>query len=129
MVFRHGRTCSFGENNLSLPIGNYSQWLLQEGDFTAPSGAKSCEIVFRAVGASGDLYGDDFEVRQTEPMTTFFNSASIAVVVYIASYYFLKSRFSTKVAKPKKILTAGIGIYFLACAVFWILLYTIATGA
>lgn len=117
-----------GENNLSLPVGNYSQWLPQGGDFTAPSGAKSCEIVFRAVEASGDLYGDDFEVRQTEPMTTFFNGGSIAVIIYIISYYLLKSKFGTKVAKPQKILTAGIGIYFLAWIVLWALLYTIAAG-
>jgi hypothetical protein len=115
-----------GEDNLTL--GNYTQWLPQEGDFTAPSGAESCEIVFRAVGGSGYLYGDDFEVRQTEPVQSFFNSASIALIVYIASYYLLKSKFGTKVAKPQKILTAGIGIYLLAWIVVWALLYSIMAG-
>lgn len=116
------------EDNLTLPVGNYSQWQLGGSDFTAPSGAKSCEVVFRAVDGSGDLYGDDFEVRRTESSTSFFNSASIAIIVYIASYYLLKSKFGTKVQKPQKILTAGIGIYILAWAVFWVLFYTIFTG-
>lgn len=123
-----GGLALLGENNLPLPVANYTQWIPQGGDFTAPSGAKSCELVFRAVEASGNLYGDDFEVRQTEPMTSFFNSASIAVVVYIASYYLLKSKFGSKVAKPQKILTAGIGIYFLAWIAIWTLLYSIAAG-
>jgi hypothetical protein len=116
-----------GENNVSL--GNYTQWLPQGGAFTAPNGAKSCEVIFRAAGGSGDLYGDDFEVRQTEPVQSFFNSASIAIIVYIASYYVLKSKFGTKVSKPQKILTAGIGIYILAWLVIWALLYTLVVAA
>ena len=74
------------------------------------------------------MYGDDFEVRQTEPIQSFFNSASIAILVYIISYYVLKSRFGTKVSKPQKILTAGIGIYILAWLVVWALLYTLVAA-
>jgi hypothetical protein len=122
-----GEGVLLSQGNFSL-TGNYSQWQVQGGDFTAPVGAKSCEIGFKAIQGSGDIYGDDFEVRQTEPNTSFFNSASIAVLVYISSYYVLKSKFATKVAKPQKILTAGIGIYLLTWIVFWALLYTIATG-
>lgn len=55
----------------------------------------------------------------------FFNSASLAIIVYIASYYFVKSRFALKVQKPQKLLTTGIGIYFLSWIVFWVLFYTI----
>jgi hypothetical protein len=32
------------------------------------------------------------------------------------------------VQKPQKLLTAGIGIYFLSWIVFWTLLYTILAG-
>jgi len=113
------------DDNVALPVANYAGWQLEGATFTAPSGAKRCEIVFSAVNASGDLYGDDFEVRQTEPVQSFLNSASIAILVYIVSYYVLKSRFGTKVAKPQKILTAGIGIYILAWLVVWTLLYTL----
>lgn len=56
---------------------------------------------------------------------TFFYSASLAIIVYILSYYFIRSRFALKVQKPQKLVTAGIGIYFLAWIVFWALFYTI----
>jgi hypothetical protein len=112
------------ENNFSIPVGNYSQWQFLEGVSTAPSGAKSCEIVFRAVHGSGDLYGDDFEIRQTESITKFFNSMSLATLIYLGSYFVIKRRFLTRVEKPTKLLTTGIGIYFISWAVFWVLIYT-----
>jgi hypothetical protein len=115
------------DDNINVP-GNYSGWTLVGGTFTAPIGTTSCKIVFRAENASGDMYGDDFEVRQTEPIQSFFNSASIAILIYIISYYVLKSRFGTKVSKPQKILTAGIGIYILAWLVVWALLYTLVAA-
>jgi hypothetical protein len=59
---------------------------------------------------------------------TFFNSASLAIIIYVLSYYFIKSRFALQVQKPQKLVTAGIGIYFLAWIVFWALLYTIFAG-
>jgi hypothetical protein len=55
----------------------------------------------------------------------FLNGISIALVVYLLSYYLIKAIFMTKVEKPQKLFTMGIGIYFLAWIVFWILLYTI----
>lgn len=116
------------ENNVSIPVGNYSQWQLGEGYFTAPSETKSCEIVFSAVHGSGDLYGDDFEIRQAESMTKFLNSMSLAIIVYLLSYYYIKSKFKLKVQKPQKLFTAGIGIFFLAWIVFWALLYTVIAG-
>jgi hypothetical protein len=115
------------DDSVTLPVANYTGWQLEGATFTAPTDAKSCEIVFQAVNGSGNLNGDDFDVRQTEPIQSFFNSASIAILVYIVSYYVLKSRFAPKVAKPQKILTAGIGIYVLAWLVVWVLLYTLAT--
>ena len=112
----------------NVALGNYSGFQLVGGTFAAPSGATNCQIIFRAVNATGTLYGDDFDVRQTEPAQSFFNSASIAVIVYIASYYALKSRFATKVSKPSKVVTAGIGIYILAWLVVWTLMYTLVVG-
>ena len=55
----------------------------------------------------------------------FLNGISIALIVYLLSYYLIKAIFITKVEKPQKLFTMGIGIYFLAWMVFWILLYTI----
>jgi len=116
------------DDSVTLPVANYTGWQLEGATFTAPTDAKSCEIVFQAVNGSGNLYGDDFDVRQTEPIQSFFNSASIAILVYIVSYYVLKARFATKVSKPQKILTAGIGIYIFAWLVVWVLLYTLVAA-
>ena len=55
----------------------------------------------------------------------FMNGLAFAIIVYIISYYLIKPRLLLKVEKPQKILTTGIGIYFLSWLVFWILLYTI----
>jgi len=59
------------------------------------------------------------------PLNTFFNSLSIALIVYIISYYIIKRRFILKVEKPQKIASTGIGIYFTSWLVIWVLLYTI----
>lgn len=66
--------------------------------------------------------------RTQFPDATFFNSASLAIIVYVLSYYFVKSIFGLKVQKPQKLITTGIGIYFLAWIAFWVLLYTIFAG-
>ena len=60
---------------------------------------------------------------------TFLNGISIALVIFLISYYIIKSKFSYKVEKPRKLLTTGIGIYFISWLVFWILLYTIIAAA
>jgi hypothetical protein len=59
----------------------------------------------------------------------FLNGMSLAIIVYILSYYFVKSKFKADVQKTQKLFTAGIGIYFLSWAVFWSLLYTILAVA
>jgi len=56
---------------------------------------------------------------------TFINSMSIALAVYLISYYVIKMKFVTKVEKPTKLMTMGIGIYFIAWMVFWVLMYTL----
>jgi hypothetical protein len=60
--------------------------------------------------------------------TVAFNGASLAVLVYLISYYAIKARYITKVEKPTKIFTTGIGIYFLSWIVIWVLLYTVLSG-
>jgi hypothetical protein len=55
----------------------------------------------------------------------FMNAFALAIIVYVLSYYLFKPRFMPKVEKPQKILTTGIGIYFLSWIVFWVLIYTI----
>jgi len=108
-----------------IPVNNYTQWLPIGDLFTAPVEAKSCKLVFSASGAIGDLYGDDFEVRQTEYITKFMNSLSLAIILYLITYYLIKRKFMMNVEKKQKLFSTGIGIYFIAWLVFWILLYTL----
>lgn len=53
------------------------------------------------------------------------NGVSVALVIYLISYYIIKSRFSLKVEKQQKLVTMGIGIYFISWITFWTLLYTL----
>ena len=123
--FSDSKTDPIVENKVAIPKGNNLRWLPVGGDFTAPKSAKSCEIVFEAVNGTGDVYGDDFEVRQTESLTKITTGASLAIVTYLVSYYFIKFKFIHEVEKPRKLFTTGIGIYFLSWIIFWILLYTL----
>jgi hypothetical protein len=59
--------------------------------------------------------------------TTFLNGLTIALLVYIVSYYVFKTKFGAKVEKQSKIMTMGIGIYFFTWIVFMILFYSILT--
>ena len=52
------------------------------------------------------------------------NGITIALAVYILTYYLLKMQFTNKVEKPSKILTMGIGIYFIIFAFCWVLFTT-----
>jgi hypothetical protein len=54
-----------------------------------------------------------------------FNSISLAIIVYVLSYYILKARLKDKVTKTQKLFTTGIGIHFLAWIVFYALFYTL----
>jgi dipeptide/tripeptide permease len=59
---------------------------------------------------------------------TFLNGVTIALAIYLVSYYLLKAKFMNKVEKQSKIMTMGIFIYFIAWAVFFILFYSIIEG-
>jgi uncharacterized membrane protein YvlD (DUF360 family) len=54
---------------------------------------------------------------------------SLAIIFYIITYYILKMKFITKVEKTSKLLTTGIGAYFLTWIVSWILFYTLILKA
>ena len=59
---------------------------------------------------------------------TFLNGVTIALAIYLLSYYVIKAKFMNKVEKQSKIMTMGIFIYFIAWAVFFILFYSILVG-
>jgi len=52
------------------------------------------------------------------------NGITIALAVYLLSYYLLKMQFMTRVEKPTKILSMGIGIYFMTFVLCWVLFIT-----
>lgn len=60
--------------------------------------------------------------------TTFLNGITIALAIYLLSYYVLKAKFRAQVEKQSKIMKTGIGIYFFTWIVFMILFYTILKG-
>ena len=53
------------------------------------------------------------------------NGISIGLIIFILTYYILKWRFITKVEKPTKVFTTGIGAYFLTWIVAWSALNTL----
>jgi len=55
------------------------------------------------------------------------NGISIALLVYIITYYAYKARFLAKVEKPSKIFSTGVGAYFLAWIVTFAMLTTLTT--
>ena len=58
-----------------------------------------------------------------------FTGISLGLLFYILTNYILKWLFIAKVQDSSKLLTTGIGIYFLTWIVAWILLYTIRIAA
>ena len=57
-------------------------------------------------------------------ITTLVNSFTIALIVYLISYYVLKAMFKDKIEKQSKILSTGIAMYFFAWIPFFVLFYT-----
>ena len=72
------------------------------------------------------IYGLAVETNIEQPsINTFINSLSLAVIVYLLSYYLIKMKLKLGVENNKKILTTGIGVYFISWIFFWVLLYTL----
>ncbi len=60
------------------------------------------------------------------------DSITIALLIYLVTFYILKGAFGKKVEKQSKILSTGIGMYFFSWLAFFVLFYTIVqvvTGA
>ena len=61
-------------------------------------------------------------------LNTFLNGLTIALVVYLITFYIIKAKFKHKVEKPSKLMTQGIGFYFFAWIFSWVLIYTMILG-
>jgi hypothetical protein len=84
--------------------------------------------IVAALVTAGIGYATKSIVTTGFTIDTFINGFSMALIIYIISYYLIKFTFVTKVEKPQKLFTTGIGVYFLAWIVFWVLSYTIIAG-
>jgi hypothetical protein len=61
-------------------------------------------------------------------ISTFLNGLTIALAVYLITYYIIKAKFRNQIEKQSKIMTMGIGIYFFTWILAWVLMYSIALG-
>ena len=57
-------------------------------------------------------------------ISTFVDSLTVALVVYLSTYYILKAAYKNKIEKQSKILSTAIGMYFFTWITFLILFYT-----
>lgn len=59
---------------------------------------------------------------------TLLNGITIALLIYLVSYYVLKSKYSSQVEKKSKIMSMGIFIYFFTWLIVWVLTLTAIIG-
>ncbi|MGD0996597.1 MAG: hypothetical protein ABR909_13885 [Candidatus Bathyarchaeia archaeon] len=65
-----------------------------------------------------------FLIGNMTNIDTLVNSFTIALIVYLASYYVLKAVYKNKIEKQSKILSTAVLMYFFAWLPFFILFYT-----
>jgi len=76
-------------------------------------------IVAGALSAALALY------MPLNDLSTLIDSFTIALLVYLVSYYPLRAMFAKKIDKQSKILTTGIIMYFFAWLPFFVLFFTL----
>jgi len=86
---------------------------------------KPTTIIYWTRAFTGVVAGLLSTLLSTLGEISFLNGVTIALLVYIITYYIYKPLFLTKVEKPSKILTTGVGVYFLTWIVAWIIFYTL----
>ena len=65
-----------------------------------------------------------FLMGNAAEISTFINSLTVALLVYLLTYYILRAAYRNKIEKQSKIMSTGIGMYFFAWMAFLILFYT-----
>lgn len=61
-------------------------------------------------------------------INTLLNGITIALLIYLISYYVLKARYSSQIEKQSKIMSMGIFIYFFTWLIIWVLTLTAIVG-
>ena len=59
---------------------------------------------------------------------TLLNGITIALLIYLISYYVLKAKYASKIEKQSKIMTMGIFIYFFTWLIVWVLTLSAIIG-
>ena len=67
-------------------------------------------------------------LQQVGNTNTLLNGITIALLVYLLSFYLLKAKYASQVEKKSKIMSMGIFIYFFSWLVIWILTLTLIIG-
>jgi hypothetical protein len=89
----------------------------------AVAGLVSTSVSFIGQSVSGTPI-----LKQVSDTGTLFNGITIALLIYLISFYFLKARYSAQVEKKSKIMSMGIFIYFFTWLVAWVLTLSITIG-
>ena len=76
-------------------------------------------IVAAAISAALALY------MSLTDLSTLIDSFTIALLVYLASYYPLKAIFKNRIEKQSKILSTGVIMYFFTWLPFFVLFFTL----
>jgi len=56
--------------------------------------------------------------------TPLLNSITVALAIYIVTYYVLRAKLQNKITQQSKILTTAIGMYFFTWITFFVIVYT-----
>jgi len=67
-------------------------------------------------------------VTLIQSINTLLNGITIALAIYLISYYVLKARYAKQVEKQSKIMSMGIFIYFFTWLIVWVLTLSIVIG-
>ena len=74
-------------------------------------------------GALSALFA--FEVGNPTDITTLINGLTVALAIYLISYYPLKATYKDKIEKQSKILSTGIFMFFFSWIPFFVLFFTL----
>jgi hypothetical protein len=66
-----------------------------------------------------------FVLGNLTDISTLVNCISIALLIYLVSFYPIKAVYKNKIEKQSKILSTAIGMYFFTWIAFFILFFTI----
>ena len=66
-----------------------------------------------------------YQATSITDYTMLLNSITVALAVYVVTYYLLRIKLKSQIEQQSKILTTAIGMYFFAWLSFFVLFYTV----